>query len=384
MRIALTRREALDTPDGINIFLFSLAEALLEMGHQVTVVTSARNDQAKIRDFYSLAQWPDIVSLADWHTDKDEHYLRALQAWIRSGNRVIRSLDPDLVIVNGAVPIRLDAFTATVSHDAEKRLGRYPHLRTAFKRFCYARSDIVVATCEEVRSVLSEDLRMPAEQIRVIPTCVQLGSYRRKPAGQRENAILHMGTVDYKNPESSVRAFAAMATPDRKLYITGRPTDSLKALIQSLPAAVQARIELLGYVPAPQLIDLLGTVKIVSVPSVYAAAVASPTVIEALASGTPVVASTSISRTVVQDGSNGFVRDPFDPAAMAAACDMLLGDEGRWNRMAAGALASSEWFSARRVGEAYVGLVSGAQRARASRQAPSSAYGASRSLQAGA
>lgn len=243
-----------------------------------------------------------------------------------------------------------------MSHDAEKRLGRFPFLRTAFKRYCYARSDLVVATCEEVRGALSVDLRMPRGQIKVIPTCVKLSSYIQRPLRERENAILHMGTVDYKNPASSIKAFAAMASVDKKLYLTGRPTDEVRDLIQSLPSGTRVGIELLGYVPAPKLIELLGTVKVVSVPSIYAVPVASPTVIEALASGTPVVASPSISREVLKDRVNGFVRDPADALSMASAYEALLNDEQLWSRMAAEAVISSKLFSARRVANLYLEL----------------------------
>ena len=358
MRIVLTRREALDTPDGINIFLFSLAEALLEGGHEVTVVSSAQSDHARLHDYYSLSQWPVIVALG---SHKSVHYLRSLRAWLTRGMGLLRALDPDLVIVNGAVPLRLPALTCTVSHDAERRLGRYPFLRTAFKRYCYAKSDIVVATCEEVRSALSDDLRMSVGRIGVIPTCVKLSSYVQKPLRDRENAILHMGTVDYKNPGSSINAFAAMAANGTKLYLTGKPTDELRGRIRGLPQRVQASIELLGYLPASRLIELLGTVRIVSVPSSYVTPVASPTVIEGLASGTPVVASPSISREVLVDGANGFVRDSGDAAAVASAYEALLKDDQLWTRMATQALASSEKFSAARVAESYLELVRGHQ-----------------------
>lgn len=356
MRIVLTRREALDTPDGINIFLFSLAEALLESGHEVIVLSSAWSDREKLRQFYSLKQWPETVSLGEHRSIK---YLDSLKVWVTKGQRVIKSLNPDVVILNGAVPLRLKALTCTVSHDAERRMSRIPYFRTAFKRYCYARSEMIVATCDEVRDELCADLGVSPSRVEVIPTCVQLGSYVQKPLEEREDAILHMGTVDYKNPEASIRAFGRMATPGKKLYITGKATEELKTLAASLPSAFRNGVEFLGYVPAPRLIELLGTVKVVSVPSNYAAPVASPTVIEALASGTPVVASPSISRQVLEDGVNGFMRTPEDEQSMALAYESLLTDSHVWKRMAANALQSSGNFSARRVADLYLRLING-------------------------
>ncbi len=358
MRIVLTRREALDTPDGINIFLFTLAEAMLKRGHEVVIVSSAASDPAKLRNYYPLRQWPEVVPLG---THTSVRYGRSLTAWLAKGRQAIRGLGPDLVIVNGAVPVRLDALTCTVSHDAEKRMDRFPLLRNGFKRYCYGRSDLIVATCDEVRTALSRDLGIAESRIAVIPTCVNLGTYVNKPLRQRENAVLHIGTVDYKNPLGTLNAFAAMQSRNAKLYITGKPTPSLETAVAALPKALRNRISLLGFVSSEKLIDLQGTVKIVSVPSNYAAAVASPTVIEALASGTPVVTSNSISRQVVADGENGYKRDSADHRAVASACDALLSDDRVWQSMSSNATRSAEQFSADRVADLYLQLA-GARR----------------------
>jgi len=361
MRIVMTRREALDTPDGINIFLFSLAEAMLEAGHEVTVVSSAWTDGAKVREFYPLRKWPEIVPLGN-HTSVQ--YRKSLQTWLTKGKQVIQSLNPDLLILNGAVPLRFNVQTVTVSHDAEKRLERVPYFRNAFKRYCYSKANRIVATCDEVRDALADDLHIDAGRISVIPTCVRLSTYLNLPAKKREDAILHMGTVDYKNPVATVRAFARTRTPGVRLYITGKATPELNAELEALPPEVRSRVELPGYVSAARLLELLGSVKVVSVPSHYSAPVASPTVIEALASGTPVVASTSISRQVLTDGSNGFVRDCSNADAVAAAYDRLLGDAVTWRNMAERATESASTFSAERVADAYLRLADGARNRR--------------------
>src|SRR5690348_8132548 len=96
MKIVLTRREALDTPDGINLFLFTLAEALLHRGHEVVIVSSAASDPAKLRTFYPLRRWPEVVPLGN-HTSV--HYSRSLTAWLSKGKQTIRDLRADMVIV---------------------------------------------------------------------------------------------------------------------------------------------------------------------------------------------------------------------------------------------------------------------------------------------
>ncbi|MBX5495777.1 MAG: glycosyltransferase family 4 protein [Bryobacteraceae bacterium] len=357
MHVVLTRREALDVPDGINIFLFSLAEALMEQGHQVTVVSTAANDENKIREYFAPKYWPQIVALGQ---HKEIQYRKALTTWLKRGRKVLAALRPDFVVLNGAVPVKLPGLTCTVSHDLERRMDRYPMLRTLFKRWSYGRSDLIVATCNEVRDGLSRELDLEPDVISVIPTCVRLSTYSNQPLSERENAVLHMGTVDYKNPAASIMAFRHVATGDRKLYITGKVTRSLEQTLSALPQAVRQRIVLLGYVSSAELIRLLGSVKVVSVPSVYDAPVASPTVIEALASGTPVVASHSISKQVLEHDRNGFVCDPADNHQFARAYEQLLSDDDTWLRIATNARHSAERFCSHRIARMYVELAESA------------------------
>jgi glycosyltransferase involved in cell wall biosynthesis len=235
-------------------------------------------------------------------------------------------------------------------------MERLPYFRTAFKRFCYGKSDLIVATCDEVRDALGRDLGIALNRIAVIPTCVRLDTYVNRPFSARENAILHMGTVDYKNPLATLRAFSRTGVGDARLYITGKPTDELKQELAGMPEEIRSRVELPGYVSSARLLELLGSVKIVSVPSNYVAPVASPTAIEALASGTPVVASMSISRQVLADGVTGFLRDSSDADAYASACRALLTNDQLWNTCSHNALQAAQAFSAGRVANLYLQL----------------------------
>jgi len=47
MRVVLTRREPLDTPDGINIFIVSLAQALSDLDHEVKIVVGSLQSHAE-------------------------------------------------------------------------------------------------------------------------------------------------------------------------------------------------------------------------------------------------------------------------------------------------------------------------------------------------
>ena len=103
MNIVITRRHWADVPDGINIFIYSLAEALLQKGHRVTLLSGASCNIEKVRDYFHLATYPEILSLG---TASDAGYLTVVRSWRNRGRAMIRDLDPDFIIVNGALPFR--------------------------------------------------------------------------------------------------------------------------------------------------------------------------------------------------------------------------------------------------------------------------------------
>lgn len=352
MHLAITRRAPLDTPDGINISIFALGDALVAAGHRVTYVAATESDPAELRELYGIAHTPAVVALST-RRGWDGSYRRLLTPWLLHGRRAIGRLQPDYVIVNGAIPIPFPAPSCVVSHDLEHRLSSLGSVRTIYKRLTYRLATHVVATCTEIRDLLSAEIGTPATSIEVIPTCFELSGYRGLPLHEREPAILHMGTVGYKNPSATIQAFAALRTPAR-LYVTGRVDDALSAELDRLPAAVRERIELLGFVDAGVLRDLLARVRLVSVPSRYSVPVASPSVIEAFASATPVVAGSSISRDVLVDGENGRVVQDAEPGAMAGRMDELLQDDVLWSRLSQAALERSADFSARTVANRYL------------------------------
>jgi len=55
MRVVLTRRESLESPDGVSIFMVSLAQALLELQHEVKIVWAVSKAEKPIRGFWHHA-----------------------------------------------------------------------------------------------------------------------------------------------------------------------------------------------------------------------------------------------------------------------------------------------------------------------------------------
>jgi len=358
MRFLITRRERLDFPDGINISIFSLAKALRAAGHEVHFLTTSRCDKTKIADFFEFHEADAIHSLTDKRSE-DLSRLDPLFLWIKPARAIIRRLQPDAIILNGALPVRLPAPTAAVSHDLERqgrRVGINLDLaRILYKWLAYRRVDRVVVTCSELLPSLARELGLNPAAITIIPTCFNTSEYAGRPLPERRNAILHIGTALYKNPGGAVAAFARMKNPRTELLIVGQKNAELERLIAGQPPAVGARIHVTGFLSMAELRGLLGSVRAVIVPSTYAVPVASPSAIEPLLAGTPIVCSSSISRDVVGEGA-GLVVDVGDPGQVGAALDLLAGDDAAWTRMSAATAGVAERFSATRVAESYVRL----------------------------
>jgi glycosyltransferase involved in cell wall biosynthesis len=353
MRIILARRERLDVPDGIAIFIYSMAEELLRLGHEVTVACGPSLDVTKVHKYFRLSRYPDFLSLG---ARRGATFPELLATWMIKGRTALNNLKPDFIVLNGALPFTFQAPTCTVSHDLERKLPHFGLARVAYKRFAYRRSPFIVVTCSELKTALSWELGIDPSRLHVIPTCVSPGSYAPRPLKDRENAILHMGTKDFKNPLGTIRAFALLKLPNAALFLTGAPNETVANYLQSLDPSVRTRIKLLGHVSSEEFRELLGRVKVVSVPSDYLVPVASPTVIESFASGTPVVGSPCITRDLLEDRYNGYVPHCNDFQKRAAAFQQLLENEQLWSTMAGNALATAQRFSAVMVAKSYLAL----------------------------
>jgi len=351
MRIVITRREALDAPDGVSIFVVSLAQALCELGHVVKIVAGCLESQTEYRR--RLGPRLDLPILALSRTPLTGPASAA--AWLRAKWAIDR-FAPDLVIHNEAVPLPLHGTIVQVVHDLEPRHGQLAPLWRAIRRFSAKRSDHVVATTTELRDELVRDLGIPPDQIVVIPKCIDRLAYARPDLSARERAILHAGTLPYKDPGATIRAFGALGDASVGLYVTGPVTGATRDAVNALPLSLRRRVTLVGDADGQTIRRLHGQVRVAAFPTRYTIPVASATVMEAVAAQTPIVGSPRLSRDVLADGVNGLVVNS-DPAAMAAAFRAVLNDDPLWAQLCAGAGRIVERFDAFRVARQYIKLV---------------------------
>jgi glycosyltransferase involved in cell wall biosynthesis len=350
MRIVLTRREALDSPDGVNIFMVALGQALIDLNHEVKLVVGSLQNEAEYRRRLAPRLGLPILSLSPTPLKG----FASVAAWL-GAKRTIDRFNPDLVIHSETVPLPLHGTVIQVVHDLQPRSGRLAPVWRGIRRFSTKRCDYVVATTTELRDELVRDLGMPPNRLTVIPKCIDLQAYKRAPLSSRERAVLHAGTWPYKRPEATIRAFGALDDPSVRLYVAGDINESTREAVDALPDRVRSQVTLLGDVDGQTLRKLHGQVRVAAFPTSYAIPVASATVMEAIASGTPILGSSLLSRDVLMDGANGLVVDT-NPSAMVIALRALLNDDALWSRLSQGACRMSERFDASRVARQYIEL----------------------------
>lgn len=258
--------------------------------------------------------------------------------------RLLRRLRPDVVhsrnwaTFDAVVAARLAGVGAVVHGEHGRDISDPDGLharRNRIRRLCAPLVSRFVAVSHDLRAWLVERVRVPAGK--VVHICNGVDTERFAPgpdAGQRaalgvEPDQLVVGTVarldPVKDQATLIQAFALTLRehPRAALVIVGDGPcrDDLQRLAASLGLA--ARVRFLGErhdVPA-----LLRTMDVFVLPSI--AEGISNTVLEAMASGLPIVATrVGGNRELVEEGVHGFLVPKQNPGALAAALGTYLDD----------------------------------------------------------
>ncbi|WP_230772233.1 glycosyltransferase family 4 protein [Sphingomonas sp. Leaf4] len=189
------------------------------------------------------------------------------------------------------------------------------------------------------RELLCE-MGMPDARMRTLPNPVGIPDAHPMPPAGADGPVLFVGRLEsYKG----VDLFVALARmrPDVRFVMAG--DGSARSAIE---ARQPANLTLLGKLDSRALLDVVRGAACVVVPSLWPEAFGL-TAIEALAAGTPVIASrTGGLAEIVRDGIDGFLVASGDQDGFAAAVDRILADPVRARAMgAAGRAHAAEAFS---------------------------------------
>ncbi|HLZ23752.1 MAG TPA: glycosyltransferase [Ktedonobacterales bacterium] len=236
---------------------------------------------------------------------------------------------------------------------------------------CIAKAvDCVTVSTEQEGEQLRKLYGLPSSAIRVIPCGVDLRAFTpNSPAQQRAArqelspdglpVLLFVGRLDpIKGLDLLLESVASMRTRARLFIVGGNPEgDAEVDRLRSVAAAlgIADRVVCPGAVPQPELVRYYRAADALVVTSRYESF--GLAAVEALACGTPVVASAVGGLTsIVRDGENGLLVCWRRPDAFAERLDELLTDDALRARLAARARPSVERFSWRRIGDEVRGI----------------------------
>jgi glycosyltransferase involved in cell wall biosynthesis len=182
---------------------------------------------------------------------------------------------------------------------------------------------------------------VPRSRVRVSPLGIELdGVTGPRPASMgRGRRIVYAGRlVREKGVQELLAAFGTLTTPDTGLVIVGDGPERAALEAAARGVASGHRIRFVGAVPHDRVGVFLRHADVVVLPSWYEER--GRVLLEAMASGTPVVA-TRTGGVPVRDGLNGLLVPPRDPRRLAQAIDRVLGDEALADSMAEEGRATS-------------------------------------------
>lgn len=218
-----------------------------------------------------------------------------------------------------------------------------------FNAFTRRNATVYTAHCKAAKSFVEENLRVPADRVRVVHVGVDAGLFKptegKTPLTEGKFKILTVARLHpYKGLDTLIRAMEIVMkkAPCAVLYIMGRgpQADELKKLAADLGVS-----DVVRFVEAP--------VPNYEMPSVYSSAdmyvqpsVVEPygiAVLEAMACGRPAVCSDiGGMRDTVADGKTGFLVPPSDPVVLAEKILQMAADREKTASMGKAARARVE------------------------------------------
>ena len=219
------------------------------------------------------------------------------------------------------------------------------------------RADAIIAVSENTRRDVTRLMGIPAEKMTVIHEGVnpaftpihdpaELARVRRQYK-LPERYILFLGTLEpRKNIELLLDAYQALLARDSgwpPLVIAGRKGWLFKPVFEKVAAlGLTERVCFTDWVAEADAPALISGAEVFVYPSLYEGFGLPP--LEAMACGTPVIASTASSLPEVV-GEGGLLVDPHDPAGLTQALERLLGDADLRADLRARALARAKLFT---------------------------------------
>jgi phosphatidylinositol alpha-mannosyltransferase len=330
-----------DVPGGVQEHIKELTEALIGLGHEVSVISPA-DDDTPLPGYVVPAGRAVPVPYNGSVARLAFGFLSAarVRRWVKEGGfDVLHVHEPAAPSLSLLACWVADGPIVATFHTANPRSralhAAYLALQTALEKISGR-----IAVSEAARTTLVEHMGGDAV---LIPNGVTISRYDNAsplPGWPGEGGVLgFLGRMDEprKGLEVLLRAFEQLAAerPGLRLLVAG-PGD-LDDARSRVPAASRDRLILLGRVTQEEKARFYHSVDVFCAPNTGGESF-GVVLIEAMAAGAPIVASDlDAFRLVLRGGRAGELFPAGDPAALAAAAGRLLDDPLLRQRLSAAA-----------------------------------------------
>lgn len=412
LRVALLAYRADPYCGGQGVYVRNLSRELVALGHQVEVFAGApypvldagvRLTRLPSLDLYRqpdpfrvprIGEYRDLIDVAEFAVMCTAGFPEPLTFSLRAARELRRRRSEfDVVHDNqslgyGLLDIARSLPTvATIHHpitvDRRLDLDRARGVRTQvslrrwygfarMQRRVARRLGHAITVSSSSAADIVRDFGLPVPALDVVGVGVDGASFRPLPhVAAVPGRIVTTASADVpmKGLTVLLEALAKLRVEhdDAELVVVGKrrrggTTDETMARL-----GIVDHVRFVSGIDDQALVELLNSAQVAVVPSLYEGF--SLPAIEAMACGTPVVATTggALPEVVGSDGSTAMLVPPGDPGAMALAVGDLLGDEAMRRRIGgagrARVLDSFTWSAAaRRTAEIYRARIAAAQK----------------------
>lgn len=333
MRIAHLLPYDLRQPGGVQTHTLALSEALRRLGHESVVFGPERAVRASLGGTRAdLAFHPrDLLKL--------RAFLRRPHDILHIQEPMLPMLGPLALLHPGGAPV-----VATL-HSAEKLAGRFYRASAPLTRILLRRADAIICATAVSRDIAAASLPRAPE---LIHPCLDLTAFRAVSAEREPGLVLFVGR-DEPRKGLSVIVSAMERLSDARLVVAGPVRESTRR-------SAGPRVTFLGAVPHEQIPELMATASCAVFPATGGEALGL-VLIEAMASGLPVIASDIPGyRIAADDGRAAVLTPPNDSAELAQQIEALLNDAPRRAELAERGRRNARRFDADTVAQQHLDL----------------------------
>jgi phosphatidylinositol alpha-mannosyltransferase len=353
LRIGMVCPYSLSIPGGVQAQVLGLARHLRRRGHEVRVLAPCDGPPPE----------PFVTPLGDSLPTAANGSIAPLAPDPAAALRTLRVLRDELFdVIHVHEPLAPGpSITTTTLHVAPTvgtfhAAGRSTSYRTlgAVLRRLLDRIDAPVVVSKDALALLESHLQVDGGGYTILFNGVETEQIRAAaPRPQERPAILFLGRHEERKGLDVLLQAVRMLDDDVVCWVAGDGPDTARLTIQH---GADPRIEWLGRISEADKMARLRSASVFCAPSLHGESF-GVVLVEAMAAGTPVVASSLDGyRNVATDGVDALLVEPGDVSALAATLKRVLGDAELAGSLIDNGNRRADQFAMSRLAEEYIAI----------------------------